>query len=702
MDWKLLETWGIKKNSDYKMICDELEEHQLMLLQMRRSESDPEKREKIIEELKNIDKQLEQAKKERTKKSEDSVVSYSVQLDESTLEDDKRAEMKRKLDDIKKQEEKRRKDEKAKAKAEALSRDNVSSNKDSASIKKMPKSVESMSAHSLPKESAHAGANLGMIPVSDDNQLLERGVVEYNNGNFDSAFVIFYNWAQKGDPEAEYYLSQLFSKGHGTSVDTDKANFWLKKSADHKYIEAQYAYAIALLSNRSGIEPLSKEGMKYLEKAADQDFYPAMRKYIDIVLQGYQELFAIKNAIQYASKLQLLLSDQYEINVYKQKEEQLKNILTEGRKHESSGNILRCIGILSSILLAVGFIYLLGGAHPDEWNKNALLKVFPDAISILIIPFHIYWKLILPELTVNGKFGLELITIAYIGKSIYEAKQKEKIKSIFSTVSKCIILSIIIWHLLLAFRLEKKSPVEGVIYYVCALIVCHVFAFIISKMILSIGNAKTVTKKVLLLMVFTAILVCVNLFSSKVPAFNEVVRQREISEVKTNGNAVVEDKNTKAISMELSNDDLSACRIINISSINADSVLVSSKGKRHEAGYMVDGDIATSWQEGEEGAGEGVSFTAIFEDRVKVDYVVIYNGNHKSKKLYAYNNRIHSLNIIVDGQIANVELADTMNPQIIRLEGDETVSEMKFEIISVYNGSKYNDTCVAEVQFFCK
>ena len=62
MDWKLLETWGIKKNSDYKMICDELEEHQLMLIQMRRSESDPEKKEKIIEELKNIDKQLEQAK----------------------------------------------------------------------------------------------------------------------------------------------------------------------------------------------------------------------------------------------------------------------------------------------------------------------------------------------------------------------------------------------------------------------------------------------------------------------------------------------------------------------------------------------------------------------------------------------------------------------------------------------------------------
>lgn len=676
MDWELLKAWGIEEDSDPKKICDTLEERHLELLQMRRNEDDSTKKAEIANELKNIEKQLKLAKKEIRKKHEDTVLSTGTSFDEAVSEKDDMTEMKRKLDAIKKQEEQRREDEKARA--------------------KVLKPVRSTPIPSSPQPTG-----LGRVPAGDSKQLLQRGIAEYNSGNFSAAFVIFNDLAQRDNPEAEYYVSQLFSKGQGTSADRDKAKFWLKRSADHKYVEAQYVYASTLLSNRFGTDPLRKEGMQYLAKAADQGFQPAMKQYIDIVLRGYHEIYAIKIALQYTSKLQSLLSDQYEKNIYKQKEEQLKDTLTKGRKRESGGKVLKCIEILSPILLVFGFLYLFGGAHPGEWSKNAILSVFPDIPAFLIIPFYIFWMLILPVLSVNGQFGLELITLAYTGRSIYAAIQKTKIKNALSTVSKLIVATIAIWHLLLII-IEGRSFSEGVIYFVLAVVICRVFGFIISKLVMAIVNAQTNTKKVALSVVIVVALVCINIFSVKIPAISEAVRQSTSNEVKNNGNSEEDDKKIESLSAELINEDISDCQAISVSSIYADSVLVSSKGNRYEAAYMIDGDTATSWQEGEDGFGEGITFTAGFEGDTTIDYIVIYNGNQKSEKLYANNNRICSLKIIIDGQSANIELADTMDPQIIQLVGATAFSKIQFEIVSVYTGNKYNDTCVAEVQFFCE
>ena len=409
---------------------------------------------------------------------------------------------------------------------------------------------------------------------------------------------------------------------------------------------------------------------------------------------------AIKAAIKYATRLQALLSDQYEIDVYKNKEEQLKNLLTEGKRHEFDGRVMKVIEILSPILLVFGFLYLLGGAHPNEWDNNALLKFFPDAHGILIIPFRLFWVLILPVLTVNGKFGLELITAAYACRSFYKAKQYTKIKNVVSTVSKFVIAAIIVWHLLLII-IEGKTFVEGVVFFVIAVIVCRVFGFIISKMIVAVSNAKTVGKKVGLSIAFVVALVVINVFSARIPAINENVRE---SAVKTEDTAKVSDSDNKiqSFTVELVNEDTSDFQAIDVASVEADSVLVSSKGNRYEPKFMIDGDTTTSWQEGEDGAGEGQVFLAKFGDNQKVDYVVIHNGNHKSEKLYYNNNRIKSLNITINDQSANIELEDSMDPQVIRINGAESINEVRFEIVSVYSGDKYNDTCVAEVQFLCR
>lgn len=589
MDWELLETWGIEKDSEPKQICDTLEDLQLTLLQKRRNETDFAKKNEIADELKKIEVQLKQAKKEASNR----------------------------------QVEKKREEEKAGHDVSAADRD--------------------------------------AVPASDSRLQLQSGITEYRNGNYYAAFSLFNDLAQKGNAEAEYYLSQLYSKGHGTTEDKDRADFWL-------------------------------------EKAADQDFQPALKQYVDIILMGYYELSAVKKAIKYSLKLQVLLSDQYEIEAYKRKEEQLKKILTDAKKSKYGAKALKVIGILSSVLSIFGFLYLLGGLHPDEWNNNARLNLLPDASIKLIIPFHLFWIFIPPIVTVNGKVGLEMITIAYACRSFYKAKQGTKIKGAFSAVSKFIIVAIIVWHLQLVI-IERQSFMEGIIYFIIAIIVCRIFGFIIGKLMNVVSDSKTVVRGIIWTIIIMAIFVGINIFMVNVPALNSVVDHWFVNKPKTDSNSL---QTQNVITAEIVNDDVMGCKNVSVASISADSVLVSSSGKSYEAENMLDGDETTSWQEGIDGAGEGQTITVEFDADPQVDYIVIYNGNHESEKSYLNNNRICSMIISVDGQESEVELADSIDPQIIRLNGAQKVSQIQFKILSVYNGNEYNDTCVAELQFLCE
>ena len=663
MDWKLLETWEIEKDSDPKKICDVLEDRQLTLLQMRRNENDSEKKAEIADELKNIEKQLKLAKQEVKKKAEETVVSEDTSFDE---------------------------------KAEASTSKDTETAANEASNPQPVKTVQS-TAEPASSQSAGIGADLGMVPVGDNKQQLQKGISEYSNGNFSAAYETFNMLAQNGEPEAEFYLSQLYSKGKGTYVDKDKANYWLKKSADHEYVSAQYLYALTLFSNRSEDDPLPAEGLRYLAGAAEQDYVSAMKKYIELILKDdedieYCEGFNIQNAIRYASKLQSVSSDQYDIDLYRNKEEQLKDILATWKKNSFELKVLNILRFLGPALFVIGFLYLLGGVHPDEWDNNAFLKVFPNASKFLIIPFRPFWMFVLTTMTVNGQFGLELIALSYVCKYIYDAKNELFFDNVLVIVSKIIVAVIIVWHLIL-MAIEGISFSEGIKYFALAIVVSCFWGYIISKLVLVVYGAQTDVKRIVLAIVILAGLITVNLFAGKISSINEMVNH--------GGNNDAEN-NAQSIAAEIVNKDISDCQSITVSSIEADSVLVSSKGNRYEPEYMIDGDTDTSWQEGEEGAGEGTTFNAGFEGEEKVDYIVIYNGKQQSENQYANNNRICSLNISVDGQSTNVELADTMEPQIIRLEGADTVSNIQFEIESVYSGNKYNDTCVAELKFLCE
>ena len=144
--------------------------------------------------------------------------------------------------------------------------------------------------------------------------------------------------------------------------------------------------------------------------------------------------------------------------------------------------------IIGPILLVLGFLYLFGGIHPEEWRKNQLLKYLPSISKYLIIPITFVWRKIdsVVSIGINGKFGVQLIVIAFIliYISIPDKNERNYLMSLY-TVSKIISVVILIWHWLMQL-IEDNRIFDGMIYY----IIIFISSFAIGKI------AGTIFKKV--------------------------------------------------------------------------------------------------------------------------------------------------------------------------------------------------------------
>lgn len=136
----------------------------------------------------------------------------------------------------------------------------------------------------------------------------------------------------------------------------------------------------------------------------------------------------------------------------------------------------------------------------------------------------------------------------------------------------------------------------------------------------------------------------------------------------------------------------------------ASSVLVGSSGKTYGTEYLFDEDLETSWQEGEEGDGLGVTLTASFAEKTNVKAIAFWNGNETSQERYEANNRLQGITITVDcdGQThsADYALEDTMGEQVLVFDTAIPADSLAIRINSVYNGTIYQDTVLSEMAFF--
>ncbi len=82
--------------------------------------------------------------------------------------------------------------------------------------------------------------------------------------------------------------------------------------------------------------------------------------------------------------------------------------------------------------------------------------------------------------------------------------------------------------------------------------------------------------------------------------------------------------------------------------------------------------------------------------------IAIINGNAKTDELWKNNSRVKKLKLTIDNKIEYIlELEDSKNLQLFELkyENDSILKKinLKFEILEVYPGDKYEDTCLTSL-----
>jgi len=119
---------------------------------------------------------------------------------------------------------------------------------------------------------------------------------------------------------------------------------------------------------------------------------------------------------------------------------------------------------------------------------------------------------------------------------------------------------------------------------------------------------------------------------------------------------------------------------------------------RYAPDNLFDKSLYTAWAEGAKDKGIGEWVLINFDYGKKIADIGIFNGYQKNIKLFVENNRVKELEITVsDGNKKIVTLEDVKSVQWIPL--NKQTQWMKFRILSVYKGKKYNDTCMTEIIF---
>lgn len=131
--------------------------------------------------------------------------------------------------------------------------------------------------------------------------------------------------------------------------------------------------------------------------------------------------------------------------------------------------------------------------------------------------------------------------------------------------------------------------------------------------------------------------------------------------------------------------------------IEVSSRLNGKQANAYGPGNLADGP-ETAWVEGAEGNGIGERVRisqAGGSQKMKFQKILIWNGYQKSAKTFDENARVRELRLTWPGGTHVVELQDKTGEQIIRLPSPLNVPWIQFEIMSVYPGSKYQDTALS-------
>ena len=132
----------------------------------------------------------------------------------------------------------------------------------------------------------------------------------------------------------------------------------------------------------------------------------------------------------------------------------------------------------------------------------------------------------------------------------------------------------------------------------------------------------------------------------------------------------------------------------------------SSLGVSYKAKFANDLSYKTAWVEGKKDEGIGEYLEYYFKnDSPRITEIIISNGYMKSEETWKNNNRVKKLKLYVNGvPFGILNLKDSRTDQYFEVgtlghnkNGTDLI--LKFEILEVYKGNKYNDTAITEIYF---
>ena len=133
-----------------------------------------------------------------------------------------------------------------------------------------------------------------------------------------------------------------------------------------------------------------------------------------------------------------------------------------------------------------------------------------------------------------------------------------------------------------------------------------------------------------------------------------------------------------------------------------EQILKAEEGQKEESQPEVsETDQKPSWQEGEEGTGEGKGVTISLDGSHPVRYLALYLGNWKSDELWRYNARPQSLAIQVgEAEEEILEFPNEKKVFYLALQEPVEASEIKIRIQSSYEGERWEDNCISEIEVY--
>lgn len=141
---------------------------------------------------------------------------------------------------------------------------------------------------------------------------------------------------------------------------------------------------------------------------------------------------------------------------------------------------------------------------------------------------------------------------------------------------------------------------------------------------------------------------------------------------------------------------------VSVASVDATSTFISKTGNNFSPYNLIDHRKDTYWQEGVEGAGVGQRLTFLFPNTVILNGIMLENGKqnvNSNDDFYVENNRVKKLELVEDDRLT-LTFPDEENDIYVVFEEPVIKEKISFILREVYEGTKYDDTCITEIHFF--